>query len=130
MDFYQAVETRQSCRAYADRPVEKEAVLRILRAARLSPSACNSQPWTFVVADDPALCAKVSDCLQSGRLGINRWIRDNMVEGSNKELVFMLYPGGRGEDAYMTVETDQPVTDDMLRMIRALCPALQRVFAV
>ena len=73
MDFYQAVETRQSCRAYADRPVEREAVLRILRAARLSPSACNSQPWTFVVADDQARCAKVSDCLQSGRLGINRW---------------------------------------------------------
>ncbi len=35
----------------------------------------------------------------AGTLGINRYIRDNMVEGANKELIFMLYPGGRGEDS-------------------------------
>lgn len=73
MDFYQTVERRQSCRAYTDRAVDRETILRLLRAARLSPSACNSQPWTFVTVTDPALCAKVSDCLQSGGLGINRW---------------------------------------------------------
>ena len=37
---------------------------------------------------------------------------------------------GKGEDAYMTVETDQSITEDMLHMIRMLCPTLQRVFAV
>ena len=50
-----------------------------------------------------------------GTLGITRWIRDNMVEGSNKELVFMLYPGGRGEDAY-----SYPAAYDMAVAVDAL----------
>ena len=37
---------------------------------------------------------------------------------------------GKGEDAYMTIETDQPINADMLHMIQMLCPTLQRVFAV
>ncbi len=35
---------RQSDRKYKDTPVEKEKILRCLETARLSPSACNSQP--------------------------------------------------------------------------------------
>ena len=34
-----------------------------------------------------------------GSLGINRWISENMVEGSNKELIFMVYPGNRDSGA-------------------------------
>ncbi len=39
----------RSVRAYAERPVEREKIGRCLDAARLAPSACNSQPWTFIV---------------------------------------------------------------------------------
>ena len=46
---------RQSDRKYKDIPVEKEKILRCLETARLSPSACNSQPWHFVVVDDEML---------------------------------------------------------------------------
>ncbi len=46
---------RRSCRAYSDRPVEREKIEHCLEAARLAPSACNAQPWYFVVVDDPAL---------------------------------------------------------------------------
>ena len=46
---------RQSDRKYKDTPVEKEKILRCLETARLSPSACNSQPWHFVVVDDEKL---------------------------------------------------------------------------
>ena len=46
-------------------------------------------------------------------------------------IAFMrVFRHGKGEDAYMTVETDQSITEDMLHMIRMLCPTLQRVFAV
>ena len=50
MDFLQLVASRQSDRAYdMTRPVEPEKLERILEAARLAPSACNAQPWKFVV---------------------------------------------------------------------------------
>lgn len=46
MEFQELLHRRQSCRAYdPDRPVEREKILRCLEAARLSPSACNSQPY-------------------------------------------------------------------------------------
>jgi nitroreductase len=52
MDLYEAIRTRFSCRSYADKPVEEDKLHRILEAARLAPSACNGQPWKFVVIRD------------------------------------------------------------------------------
>lgn len=51
MDFLELAKTRQSCRAYDKaRPVEPDKLRACLEAARLSPSACNSQPYHFTVA--------------------------------------------------------------------------------
>ena len=44
--------TRTSVRAYSDRPVAKETVDTLLRAAMAAPTAGNRQPWRFVVIDD------------------------------------------------------------------------------
>lgn len=55
MNFLELVKARQSVRGYLEKLVEREKIERILEAARLAPSACNSQPWTFVVVDDPKL---------------------------------------------------------------------------
>ena len=54
------VRARFSCRAYRPDPVPREAVERILEAARCAPSACNRQPWRFVVAQNPALRARLA----------------------------------------------------------------------
>ena len=71
MDFLQLVLSRQSDRAYdKECPVEAEKLERILEAARLAPSACNSQPWSFIVANHEA-AAKVAPCVQSGN--VNRF---------------------------------------------------------
>ena len=49
-DFLQLVNARQSDRAYdKSRLVEADKLERILEAGRLAPSACNAQPWRFVV---------------------------------------------------------------------------------
>lgn len=61
MDFENLVQVRQSDRKYKAQPVEKEKILKCLEAARLAPSACNSQPWKFVVAEDKSLLAALSD---------------------------------------------------------------------
>ena len=50
MNFMEIAETRQSCRSYDEtRSVEEEKLTAILEAARLSPSACNGQPYHFTV---------------------------------------------------------------------------------
>ena len=55
-DFLQLVQARQSDRSYdKERPVEPEKLERVLEAARLAPSACNAQPWRFVVITDKEL---------------------------------------------------------------------------
>lgn len=50
MNFMEIANVRQSCRAYDEtKPVEREKLDAILEAARLSPSACNGQPYHFTV---------------------------------------------------------------------------------
>ena len=43
---------RVSIRRYQDKPVEKEKILALLRAAMAAPSAANQQPWEFYVVTD------------------------------------------------------------------------------
>ena len=47
--------TRKSVRSYANKPIEKEKVDTLLRAAMAAPTAVNKQPWAFVVIDDAAI---------------------------------------------------------------------------
>ena len=50
MDFLTIATNRQSCRSYDEtRPVEQEKLEAVLKAAQLSPSACNGQPYHFTV---------------------------------------------------------------------------------
>ncbi len=78
MDFLELVKARQSDRAYdKSRPVEPEKLERILEAARLAPSACNAQPWKFVVVTDPELAIKVGKA--SAGLGMNKFAKDAPV---------------------------------------------------
>ncbi len=52
MDFQELVLKRQSTRKYLPDNVDKKLIDKCIEAARLAPSACNSQPWHFVVVDD------------------------------------------------------------------------------
>jgi nitroreductase len=63
MSFLDLARRRQSDRGYKDRTVERELIERCLEAARVAPSACNSQPWFFVVVNDPALRTAVAEKL-------------------------------------------------------------------
>ena len=50
MNFTEIANKRQSCRAYdSARAVENEKIDAILASARLSPSACNGQPYHITV---------------------------------------------------------------------------------
>ena len=60
-ELLKLINNRQSDRAYISTPVEREKLERILEAGRLAPSACNSQPWKFIVVDNPELKNKIAD---------------------------------------------------------------------
>ena len=71
MDFLTMMQTRKSCRAYQDRPVSREDLLKIVEAGRLTPSGCNSQPWKFIVIDEPEAKEKLCDAIvvENGQTG-------------------------------------------------------------
>lgn len=74
-DFLQLVQSRQSDRAFdKNRLVEEEKLSRILEAARLSPSACNAQPWRFVVVTDVSLSREVGKA--AAGLGMNKFAKE------------------------------------------------------
>ncbi|HMT67705.1 MAG TPA: nitroreductase family protein, partial [Bacteroidales bacterium] len=62
---------RQSERRFLSKPVESEKIERITAAGRLSPSACNGQPWHFIVVDEPALRDEVAAATETAVLRMN-----------------------------------------------------------
>jgi nitroreductase len=47
--FLELAQTRRSVRAYKPDAVPEELLQQVLEAGRLAPSACNKQPWRFIV---------------------------------------------------------------------------------
>ncbi|MGC8865806.1 MAG: nitroreductase family protein [Bacteroidales bacterium] len=74
MSFLDLVRLRHSTRQYDGRPVEREKLERCLEAARLAPSASNSQPWTFIVVDDQALKDKIAHETYSRLVSFNKFV--------------------------------------------------------
>lgn len=73
MNFLELAEMRQSCRKYDTRPVEGEKLDRILAAARLSPSACNGQPYHLTVCRGEATGKVARACMG---MGMNKFAAD------------------------------------------------------
>ena len=71
MNFLEIANARQSCRAYDEtRAVEDEKLNAILEAARLSPSACNGQPYHLTVCKGETANAVAKACMG---LGMNKF---------------------------------------------------------
>ena len=49
MDLLEGIYTRRSVRQYADRPVERDQLMEIIKAGTWAPSGLNNQPWRFVI---------------------------------------------------------------------------------
>ncbi|MBI9053613.1 MAG: nitroreductase family protein [Bacteroidales bacterium] len=74
-EFLDLVKYRQSDRAYLSTAIEEEKIERILEAAQLAPSACNAQPWTFIVINNQELKNKIADSTSSKVLGMNHFTK-------------------------------------------------------
>lgn len=71
MDLLELINKRQSDRKYSSTPVDRQLIIKCLEAARLAPSACNSQPWKFVVVDSPELLPSMASAASGA--GMNKF---------------------------------------------------------
>lgn len=74
MNFTEIAQKRQSCRNFdATKAVEQEKLNAILESARLSPSACNGQPYhiTVCVGDTAATVAKATQSMGMNKFSSN-----------------------------------------------------------
>jgi nitroreductase len=99
MEFSDLIRSRESVRNYdPDRPVPPEIMTRILDAGRLAPSACNLQPWRFLVISSDDTLEKVRKCYPRD------WFRDAphiIVIAGLKDQAWV-----RKYDSYNSIETD------------------------
>ena len=73
MDFFTLINKRESVRGYLDKQVEREKIIKIIEAARVAPSACNAQPWKFIVVNDKEITSEVAKNLYEPMIGLNKF---------------------------------------------------------
>lgn len=64
MSFDNLILKRESCRNYNGEAVNSELLLKCVDAARLAPSACNSQPWKYYIVNTEKNAQKMRQCVQ------------------------------------------------------------------
>ncbi len=61
MNVMETILNRRSIRRYSDRPVEREKIESVIRAAMYAPSAVNRQPWHFIVVEDRSVMGRIME---------------------------------------------------------------------
>jgi nitroreductase len=74
MTFLELVSKRESTRRYLPEPVPRELIEKCLEAARLAPSACNSQPWSFIVVEDEEKKNQIARATKTSLIKMNTWV--------------------------------------------------------
>lgn len=74
MDFEKLILNRQSDRRYLPDSVSKNDIIKCLEAARMAPSACNSQPWKFIVVDDKEKLMEIANAAEG--FGMNKFAQN------------------------------------------------------
>lgn len=74
------IQGRRSVRAYEQRPVPRDALLRILEAARWAPSPHGRQPWRFAVITRPERRVRISRAMGE------RWRHQLALDGLDEQI--------------------------------------------
>ena len=72
-DIIDSIKTRKSHRRFSDRQVDRKDILTCIRAAAMAPSAENSQPWRFLVVDEPHIKTEIGKKALNGIYRPTRW---------------------------------------------------------
>ncbi len=77
---FNVIKERSSVRSYSDKPIESGKLDLILEAARLAPSASNSQPWHFYVVKNKEKIKELAGKMPLGsQVVINSFIAEAPV---------------------------------------------------
>lgn len=81
-DFYHHLEARRTVRDFSARPVPREVIGQLLRAASTAPSGAHKQPWTFCAVSAPHLKKAIREAAEqeewesyNGRMPAD-WLED------------------------------------------------------
>lgn len=75
MDFIELINTRESCRNFeSGRKIDTKLLKKCVEWASLAPSACNSQPWRYVIINNEELLPAVAAGVQDN--GFNKFASD------------------------------------------------------
>ena len=94
-ELFGKMRKRRSVRFFSDRPVSRETIENIIRAAGTAPSGANKQPWRFVAVRDPALKKEIREAAEAEehefytrRAGPD-WLRDLRIVGTDEHKPFL-----------------------------------------
>jgi iodotyrosine deiodinase len=93
--FRQTMERRRTVRMFSDRPVAREVIEEIIRAAGTAPSGANKQPWRFVAVGDPAIKREIRLAAEEEerefyhRRAPEAWKRDLFPLGTDEHKPFL-----------------------------------------
>lgn len=60
MDILDAILGRRSIRKYKDKAIDREIIENIIKLSMYAPSACNQQPWHFIIVNNKELLTQIS----------------------------------------------------------------------
>ncbi|MFH1878411.1 MAG: nitroreductase family protein [Candidatus Omnitrophota bacterium] len=100
--IFNLIKARRSIRAYGKKHIPIRDIELCAEAARYAPSACNSQPWKFIIVTEPSIKKKISEKAFSGIFKMNSFAKyaDAYIIVISDTLKFPAWLGGklRGTD--------------------------------
>ncbi len=74
MNFIELTNLRQSVRRYSDKMVEPDKIEKCIEAARVAPSACNAQPWKYIIINNSKIKDMVAKATYDKVMSFNKFV--------------------------------------------------------
>ena len=93
--FYEVMKRRRTVRMFSSKPVSRETIEWVIRAAGTAPSGANKQPWRFVAVSDPATKARIRAAAEEeerefySTRASERWLADLRPFGTDPDKRFL-----------------------------------------
>lgn len=69
-DFLDLLMKRRTIRLFKDEKIDKETILKVIKAGLLAPSSKNKKPVEFIVVEDKDTLLKLENCKDKGGIGL------------------------------------------------------------
>ncbi|CAG9580194.1 unnamed protein product [Danaus chrysippus] len=90
-DYYDLMAQRRTVRRFSTEPIPQEVLDNIVKTAGTAPSGAHTEPWTFVVVQDPNVKAAIRDIVEEeeeenyNRRMSRQWVTDLKPFGTNHQ---------------------------------------------